>query len=91
MLSCLPESCWSACLTLVVSGSLCAELITGYDKSTANQIGLLDRHRFWGGGGNYYTFIDFFFYCYSVILFDLVMERASKIKNIDCLRLGWGG
>lgn len=23
MLSCLPESCWSACLTLVVSGSLC--------------------------------------------------------------------
>lgn len=30
MLSCLPESCCSACLILVVSSSLCAELITAY-------------------------------------------------------------
>ncbi len=59
MLSCLPESCWSACLTLVVSGSLCAELITGCSKSVGDQIGLLDRLRFWGGGGNFNTLIDF--------------------------------
>lgn len=38
MLSCLPESCWSACLTLVVSGSLCAELVTRYDKYLGNQL-----------------------------------------------------
>lgn len=70
MLSCLPESCWSACLTLVVSDSLCAELVTRYDKYSGNQIGLLQRTKFWGGGGNY-TLIYLILYCYSVVLFDL--------------------
>ena len=54
--------------------------------STGNQIGLLERLRVWGGGGNYYTLIDLFLLAYSLTY---LWERVSKIKNIDCLRLGW--
>lgn len=68
-----------------MSGSLCAELMTGYDKSQGNQIRLVDRPRFWGGG-NYYRFL-----VAAIILYCLnyLWKRARKIKNIDCLRLGW--
>lgn len=52
MLSCLPESCWSACLSLVVSGLLCAELITAYETLENRRI-LQEMLRFWGDGGNY--------------------------------------
>lgn len=45
MLSCLPESCCSACLILVVSSSLCAELILPsiHCKATWSRIGIIDR------------------------------------------------
>ena len=39
----------------------------------------------WGGGGNFYALTDFF-YCYTILF---IWKKASKLKNIDCLRLGW--
>ena len=45
----------------------------------------LDRVRLWGGGGNFYALTDFF-YCYTILF---IWKKASKLKNIDCLRLGW--
>lgn len=83
MLSCLPESCWSACLTLVVSGSLCAELITGYEEPTGNQIGLLEGFRFWGGVGN---LIDYFaaimLHCLSCASYGKELVRKLRITYI---------
>ena len=81
MLSCLPGSCWSACLTLVVSGSLCAELITGYDISMENQIG--DNYIF----GWWWETILFLLLKYYIVWIRVVMEK--KIKNTGFY--GWGG